>query len=196
MTLLPWKLANRGSHTQTSEFEELALPLPPSLHNVALWPSRNAADAEDLVQETFLKALRGFASFETGTNFKTWIFRILRNTFLTSRRCTPEYVRFQRSREEPRGEIGASTARNWTEFWTKFFIQARFSLPDRGGTAVCCSLIANYPKQRGNVQTLMRNSRQRPGKEIHILYRDSQSAAGDCHLIFFRFFVKMERLRH
>ena len=85
MTLLPWKRANRGSGTQTSEFEELALPLIPSLYNVALWLSRNATDAEDLVQETFLKALRGFASFETGTNFKAWIFRILRNTYLTSR---------------------------------------------------------------------------------------------------------------
>jgi RNA polymerase sigma-70 factor, ECF subfamily len=37
------------------------------------------------VQETFLKALRGFASFEPGSNFKAWIFRILRNTYLTSR---------------------------------------------------------------------------------------------------------------
>lgn len=82
---LPWKRASRGSSSQTSEFEELALPLLPSLYNVACWLSRNAADAEDLVQETFLKALRGFASFQTGTNFKAWIFRILRNTYLTSR---------------------------------------------------------------------------------------------------------------
>jgi RNA polymerase sigma-70 factor (ECF subfamily) len=52
---------------------------------VAFWLSRDAAEAEDLVQETFLKALRGFASFEPGTNFKAWVFRILRNTYLTSR---------------------------------------------------------------------------------------------------------------
>ena len=57
----------------------------PSLYNVAVWLSRNPADAEDLVQETFLKALRGFGTFEPGTNFKAWIFRILRNTYLTSR---------------------------------------------------------------------------------------------------------------
>ncbi len=60
------------------------MPLVPSLYNLAFWLSRNATDAEDLVQETFLKALRGFAAFEPGTNFRAWIFRILRNTYLTS----------------------------------------------------------------------------------------------------------------
>ena len=85
MPLLPWKRVVRESGPQTSGFEDLALPLLPSLYNVAFWLSRNATDAEDLVQETFLKALRGFASFEPGTNFKAWIFRILRNTYLTSR---------------------------------------------------------------------------------------------------------------
>jgi RNA polymerase sigma-70 factor (ECF subfamily) len=86
MTMLPWKRTDRQCETQTLAFEELALPLLPSLHNLALWLSRGATfDAEDLVQETILKALRGFATFETGTNFKAWIFKILRNTFLTSR---------------------------------------------------------------------------------------------------------------
>jgi RNA polymerase sigma-70 factor (ECF subfamily) len=85
MTLLPWKRAAQKSGPQTSAFEDLALPLLPSLYNVAFWLSRNAADAEDLVQETYLKSLRGFGAFEPGTNFKAWIFRILRNTYLTSR---------------------------------------------------------------------------------------------------------------
>jgi RNA polymerase sigma-70 factor (ECF subfamily) len=85
MTLLPWKRTVRASAAQPSEFEELAMPLVPSLYNIAFWLSRNATDAEDLVQETFLKALRGFASFEPGSNFRAWIFRILRNTYLTSR---------------------------------------------------------------------------------------------------------------
>jgi RNA polymerase sigma-70 factor (ECF subfamily) len=60
------------------------MPLVPSLYNLAFWLSRNSADAEDLVQETILKALRGFAAFEPGSNFKAWIFRILRNSYLTS----------------------------------------------------------------------------------------------------------------
>src|SRR5580693_2998040 len=85
MTLLPLKRAVRETGPQTPAFADLALPLLPSLYNVAFWLSRNPADAEDLVQETYLKALRGFATFEAGTNFKAWIFRILRNTYLTSR---------------------------------------------------------------------------------------------------------------
>jgi RNA polymerase sigma-70 factor, ECF subfamily len=85
MTLLPWKRTAQKPGPQTSTFEDVALPLLPALYNVAFWLTRNQTDAEDLVQESFLKALRGFASFEPGTNFKAWIFRILRNTYLTSR---------------------------------------------------------------------------------------------------------------
>ena len=82
---MPWKSLSRGSDRQSDAFEELALPLFPSLYNVAVWLTRSQPDAEDLVQETFFKALRGFAGFEQGTNFKAWIFRILRNTYLTSK---------------------------------------------------------------------------------------------------------------
>jgi RNA polymerase sigma-70 factor (ECF subfamily) len=69
----------------SARFEQLALPLLPSLYSHGFWLSRNHAEAEDLVQETLSKALRAFDSFQAGTNFKAWIFRILRNTFLTSR---------------------------------------------------------------------------------------------------------------
>jgi RNA polymerase sigma factor (sigma-70 family) len=85
MTLLPWKHAVYKPSARSSAFEDLALPLLPALYNVAHWLTRDANDAEDLVQETFLKSLRGFANFESGSNFKAWIFRILRNTYLTSR---------------------------------------------------------------------------------------------------------------
>jgi RNA polymerase sigma-70 factor, ECF subfamily len=66
-------------------FEQLAMPLFDRLYNFAHWLTRNRDEAEDLVQETYVKALKGFSSFEPGTNFKAWTFRILRNTFLTSR---------------------------------------------------------------------------------------------------------------
>ncbi len=70
---------------QSDSFEELAMPLFDQLYNFAHWLTRNREEAEDLVQETYAKALKGFSSFRSGTNFRAWIFRILRNTFLTSR---------------------------------------------------------------------------------------------------------------
>ena len=66
-------------------FEQLAMPLFDSLYNFAYWLTGNRVDAEDLVQETYAKALKGFKSFQDGTNLRAWMFRILRNTFLTSR---------------------------------------------------------------------------------------------------------------
>jgi RNA polymerase sigma-70 factor (ECF subfamily) len=61
------------------------MPLFDQLYNFAHWLTRNREEAEDLVQETYSKALKGFASFRPGTNFRAWMYRILHNTFLTSR---------------------------------------------------------------------------------------------------------------
>src|SRR5579862_9103428 len=66
-------------------FEGVALPLFDQLYNLAHWLTGDRADAEDLVQETYAKALKGIKSFQEGTNFRAWMYRILRNTFLTSR---------------------------------------------------------------------------------------------------------------
>lgn len=80
------KISTMASKRSAADrFQELAIPLLPSLYNHACWLMRDATEAEDLVQETLAKALRAFDTFELGTNFKAWIFRILRNTFLTSR---------------------------------------------------------------------------------------------------------------
>jgi RNA polymerase sigma factor (sigma-70 family) len=73
-------------------FEELAIPLFDSLYNFAGWLVHNRSDAEDLVQETYLKALRSFASFQPGTNFRAWMFRILRNTLLSSRSAVDQHL--------------------------------------------------------------------------------------------------------
>lgn len=61
------------------------MPLFDQLYNFANWLTRDREEAEDLVQETYAKALRGFSAFQLGTNFRAWMYRILRNTFLTSR---------------------------------------------------------------------------------------------------------------
>jgi RNA polymerase sigma-70 factor (ECF subfamily) len=61
------------------------MPLFDQLYNFARWLTGNTEEAEDLVQETYVKALKGFSSFQLGTNFRAWMYRILRNTFLTSR---------------------------------------------------------------------------------------------------------------
>ena len=61
------------------------MPLFDQLYNFAHWLAQNREEAEDLVQETYAKALRGFSSYAPGTNFRAWMYRILRNTFVTSR---------------------------------------------------------------------------------------------------------------
>ena len=112
-----------AANLQPDSFEELAMPLFEQLYNFAHWLTQNREEAEDLVQETYAKALKGFASFQPGTNFRAWMYRILRNTFLTSRtglkatltipldpeeegpelaveRDTPETILFERSGRE------------------------------------------------------------------------------------------------
>ncbi len=69
-----------------ARFEAEALPLLNGMYSAAYRLTRNAADAEDLVQETFLRAYRGFNQFQEGTNLKAWLYRILMNTFINSYR--------------------------------------------------------------------------------------------------------------
>jgi RNA polymerase sigma-70 factor (ECF subfamily) len=69
-----------------AEFADVAMEHMPSLYSAALRMTRNPADAEDLVQETYLKAYRAFGSFQAGTNLKAWLYRILTNTFINSYR--------------------------------------------------------------------------------------------------------------
>ena len=67
-------------------FEREALPLMRDLFAAALRLTRNRADAEDLLQETYLRAFRGFGGFRPGTNLKAWLYRILTNTYINSYR--------------------------------------------------------------------------------------------------------------
>lgn len=70
-----------------SKFAAQAMQFAPSLYTTALRMTRNDADAQDLVQETFLKAYRSFATFDEGTNLRAWMFRILTNTFINNYRA-------------------------------------------------------------------------------------------------------------
>jgi len=64
-----------------------AMQYAPQLYSGAMRMTRNAADAEDLVQETYLRAYRSFATFQEGTNLRAWLFRILTNTFINTYRA-------------------------------------------------------------------------------------------------------------
>ncbi len=67
-------------------FERDVLPMLPSLYGAAMRLTRNPSDAEDLLQETYLRAYRGFAGFQEGTNLKAWLYRILTNSFINTYR--------------------------------------------------------------------------------------------------------------
>ncbi len=82
----------RDDQEKKKEFESTFLPLLDNLYNIALRMTRNVKDAEDLVQEAYLKAFRFFHRFERGTNARAWILTILTNTFRT---------RYRKKKQEP-----------------------------------------------------------------------------------------------
>lgn len=88
----------RINQDKIKKFENLFLPLMDNLYNLALRMTRNPGDAEDLVQETYLKAYRFFSHFTEGTNARAWIITILTNTFRTKYRKAqkePDQVDFE-----------------------------------------------------------------------------------------------------
>jgi len=86
-------------------FEVEAMPLLDQLYGAALRMTRNPADAEDLVQETFAKAYAAFHQFKPGTNFKAWLYRILTNTFINS---------YRKKQREPQ-QSNAEDVEDWQE---------------------------------------------------------------------------------
>ena len=81
-----------------ARFEDEVVPLLPQLYSAALRMTRNPADAEDLLQETLLRAFRGYGGFKAGTNLRAWLYRILTNTFINRYR--------QQSRQPAEVELG------------------------------------------------------------------------------------------
>ncbi|UCE65283.1 MAG: sigma-70 family RNA polymerase sigma factor [Candidatus Zixiibacteriota bacterium] len=91
-TMQPVDISVRTDLKRKEQFEELFIPLIDRLHNMALRITRNPDDAEDLVQETYLKAYRFFDNFDKNTNTKAWIMTIMMNTFRT---------KYRKSQKEP-----------------------------------------------------------------------------------------------
>jgi len=88
-------------------FERDVLPLLPSLYGAALRMTRDPTDAEDLVQDTYLRAFRGFASFQEGTNLKAWLYRILTNSFINT---------YRKKQREPQTVEGPDDVDEWYLF--------------------------------------------------------------------------------
>ncbi|RMI35774.1 sigma-70 family RNA polymerase sigma factor [Nocardia stercoris] len=110
-------------------FQRDALPMLDQLYGAALRMTRNPADAEDLVQETFAKAFQGFRSFREGTNLRAWLYRILTNTYINS------YRKKQRQPAQyPTDEITdwqlASTAEHTSTGLRSAEMEALEALPD------------------------------------------------------------------
>ncbi|CAA9385244.1 MAG: RNA polymerase ECF-type sigma factor [uncultured Nocardioidaceae bacterium] len=82
----PDESATESAEDRALRFERDALPFIDQLYSAAMRMTRNPADAEDLVQETFAKAYSSFHQFKEGTNLKAWLYRILTNTFINSYR--------------------------------------------------------------------------------------------------------------
>src|SRR3954464_15710078 len=78
----PVDVATETPEDRAARFEATALPFLDQLYSAALRMTRKPADAEDLVQETYVKAFAAFHQFEEGTNLKAWLYRILTNTYI------------------------------------------------------------------------------------------------------------------
>ncbi len=82
--LIPIMMKKQTTVADKKSFADDAMPFAPQLLGAATRMTRNRSDAEDLVQETMLKAFRSYESFDEGTNLRAWLFRILTNTFINS----------------------------------------------------------------------------------------------------------------
>nr|WP_236543984.1 sigma-70 family RNA polymerase sigma factor [Spiractinospora alimapuensis] len=112
-TVAPWDTSTRrpeglskGQETveeQGARFERDVLPYLDQMYSAALRMTRNPADAEDLVQETFAKAFGSFHQFKEGTNLKAWLYRILTNTFINS---------YRKKQREPK-QAGTEDVEDW-----------------------------------------------------------------------------------
>lgn len=126
-----------------TRFESEALPLLDQLYGGALRLTRNPSDAEDLVQETYMKAFKSFGSFKEGTNLKAWLYRIMTNTYINS------YRKAQREPAQlPTEEITDyqlySTSSHQSSGLDSAEVEALRTLPDSDITAALNDLSEDY----------------------------------------------------
>jgi RNA polymerase sigma-70 factor (ECF subfamily) len=115
-------LTKRTEAERRKEFEQEALVHMDLLYNTAVQMTRNVADAEDLVQETFVKAYRFFDKFRRGTNCKAWLFKIMKNNFINAfRKRSREPVRVDFEQVEATLEAGPEVAATDTAEPGRFF---------------------------------------------------------------------------
>src|SRR6476619_2136694 len=96
-------VAEETVEQRRARFERDALPFLDQLYAAAMRMTRNPADAEDLVQETYVKAFAAFHQFTEGTNLKAWLYRILTNTFINS---------YRKRQREPQ-QSNSDTVEDW-----------------------------------------------------------------------------------
>nr|WP_284681212.1 sigma-70 family RNA polymerase sigma factor [Sphaerisporangium fuscum] len=97
------KIAEETLEQRSERFERDAMPYLDQLYSAALRMTRNPADAEDLLQDTFAKAFGSFHQFQEGTNLKAWLYRILTNTFINS---------YRKKQREPK-QAGTEEIEDW-----------------------------------------------------------------------------------
>ncbi|HVX23074.1 MAG TPA: sigma-70 family RNA polymerase sigma factor [Acidimicrobiales bacterium] len=141
-----------------AHFTDLTMEYMPALYSAALRMTRNPSDAEDLVQETYLKAYRAFGSFTEGTNLKAWLYRILTNTYINSYRAAkrrPEisdvedvedlYLYHRLSAADGNGARGRSAEDEALDSFTDDEVKAAIeSLPDAFRIAVLLADVEGF----------------------------------------------------
>lgn len=145
-----------GDNEITTRFEQQALVHLDQLYAAALRMTRNSADAEDLVQETFIKAFANFHQFEEGTNMRAWLFRILTNTFINTYRkkqreplqsTTDEVEDWQQVRAEAHTSTGlrSAEAEALDSIPDTEIVNALMSIPEEFRVAVYLADVEGFP---------------------------------------------------
>jgi RNA polymerase sigma-70 factor (ECF subfamily) len=138
-------------------FTDQAMPFMSSLYSAALRMTRNPSDAEDLVQETYLKAFRGFGGYQEGTNLKAWLYRILTNAYINRYRAkkrrpdetgfddVEEFYLYRRLGGLEQARVGRSAEDELLDYFTEGEVkEAVESLPENFRMAVLLADVEGF----------------------------------------------------